>query len=142
MNSRLFVGNLDYSVAENDLKQAFEPYGTVRSATIITDRMTGQTRGFGFVEYDTAEEAQRAIEALDGSVLNGRAMNVNIARERSSSGGGGGGGDRGGGGGGYGGGGGGGGGYGGGGGGGGRGGGGGGDRGRKGGGGRRGGGGF
>jgi RNA recognition motif-containing protein len=142
MNSRLFVGNLDYSVAENDLKQAFEPYGTIRSASIITDRMTGQTRGFGFVEYETAEEAQKAIEALDGSVLNGRAMNVNIARERSGGGdrGGGGGGDRGGGGGGYGGGG-GGGGYGGGGGGGGRGGGG--DRGRKGGGGsRRGGGGF
>lgn len=69
MNSRLFVGNLDYSVAENDLRQAFEPYGNVRSATIITDRMTGQTRGFGFVEYETAEEAQRAIEALDGSVL-------------------------------------------------------------------------
>lgn len=86
MNAKLFVGNLDYSLAEADLRQAFEPFGAIRSATIITDRMTGQARGFGFVEYDNASDAQRAIEALDGSVLNGRPMNVTVARERSSSG--------------------------------------------------------
>jgi RNA recognition motif-containing protein len=86
MNAKLFVGNLDYSLGEADLRQAFEPFGAIRSATIITDRMTGQARGFGFVEYDNAGDAQRAIEALDGHVLNGRPMNVTVARERSSSG--------------------------------------------------------
>ena len=66
MNARLFVGNLDYSLAEADLRSAFEPYGAIRSATIVTDRMTGQARGFGFVEYNDPSDAQRAIEALDG----------------------------------------------------------------------------
>jgi len=86
MNARLFVGNLDYSLAEADLRSAFEPYGSIRSATIVTDRMTGQARGFGFVEYDNAADAQRAIEALDGQVLNGRTLNVTIARERPAGG--------------------------------------------------------
>jgi RNA recognition motif-containing protein len=86
MNARLFVGNLDYSLAEADLRSAFEPYGAIRSATIVTDRMTGQARGFGFVEYDNATDAQRAIEALDGQVLNGRTLNVTVARERPAGG--------------------------------------------------------
>lgn len=84
MNARLFVGNLDYSLAEADLRSAFEPYGSIRSATIVTDRMTGQARGFGFVEYNDPSDAQRAIEALDGQVLHGRTLNVTVARERPS----------------------------------------------------------
>jgi RNA recognition motif-containing protein len=104
MNNRLFVGNLSYSTGEAELRQAFEPFGAIRSATVITDRMTGQPRGFAFVEYENPEDAERAIEELNGAMVDGRALNVNIARERQPSarpdmgmgGGGGGGGDRGG----------------------------------------------
>ena len=85
MNNKLFVGNLSYSTGEAELRQAFEPFGSLRSVTIITDRMTGQPRGFGFVEFENADEAQRAIESLDGRDLGGRALNVNVARERQAT---------------------------------------------------------
>lgn len=108
MTTKLFVGNLDYSTTEDQLRDAFAPFGNIVSSAIVLDRMTGRSRGFGFVEYEGAEEADRAIEALNGSDLNGRQLNVNVARERTegerrprSFGGGGGGGGYGGGGGGY-----------------------------------------
>jgi cold-inducible RNA-binding protein len=96
MNNKLFVGNLSYSTGEAQLRDAFEPFGALRSVSIITDRMTGQPRGFGFVEYENADDAQRAIESLDGREVDGRTLNVNVARERQATprfGGGGGGGD-------------------------------------------------
>ncbi len=96
MNNRLYVGNLSYSTGEAQLRQAFEPFGALISVAVITDRMTGQHRGFGFVEYESAEDAKRAAESLNGQQVDGRTLNVNVARERSSaprfSGGGGGGG--------------------------------------------------
>jgi hypothetical protein len=107
VTTKLFVGNLDYSTSEDQLRDAFAPYGNIVSSAIVLDRMTGRSRGFGFVEYDSAAEADKAIEALNGSDLNGRQLNVNVARERSEgdrrprSFGGGGGGGYGGGGGGY-----------------------------------------
>jgi RNA recognition motif-containing protein len=121
-NNKLFVGNLSFNVTENELQDTFAQYGTVLEANLMTDRMTGRPRGFGFVTMSNDEEAQKAIEGLNGFTLDNRALTVNVARPREDRpGGGGGGGPRrsGGGGGGYGGGG-GGGGYGGGGGGGGR----------------------
>jgi cold-inducible RNA-binding protein len=105
MNAKLFVGNLSYSTGEAELRQAFESIGALRSVAIITDRMTGQPRGFGFVEFERSDDAQRAIESLDGQQVDGRKISVNIARERTprfgGGGGGGGGGGYGGGGGGY-----------------------------------------
>lgn len=103
MSSKLFVGNLSYSTGEAELRRAFEPIGALKSVAIITDRMTGRPRGFGFVEFERSEDAQRAISSLDGQQVDGRAISVNIARERERGGGGGGGGGgyRGGGGGGY-----------------------------------------
>ena len=100
MNTKLFVGNLDFSTTESQLHELFTQHGNVVSATIILDRMTGNSRGFGFVEYETADEAQRAIGSLNGAELNGRQLAVNVARARTGAGGGGGGGPRGGGGGG------------------------------------------
>ena len=79
---RLYVGNLSYSVDNNILTKAFEAHGTVESANVITDRDTGQSKGFGFVEMATVEEAQAAIEALDGTDLEGRDLRVNEARPR------------------------------------------------------------
>ena len=113
MGNRIYVGNLSFNTNETQLREAFEKCGEVVSAQIVTDRMTGNARGFGFVEMADSAGAQKAIEELNGAELDGRALKVNEARERTGGGGGGGGG-------GYGGGGGGGGGYGGGGGGGGR----------------------
>jgi cold-inducible RNA-binding protein len=106
MSSKLFVGNLSYSTGEAELRRAFEPVGTLRSVAIITDRMTGQHRGFGFVEFEKPDDAQKAIASLDGQQVDGRTISVNVARERertprfSGGGGGGGGGGYGGGGGG------------------------------------------
>jgi RNA recognition motif-containing protein len=82
MNNRLFVGNLSYSTGEAELRQAFGEFGAVSSATIITDRMTGQPRGFAFVEFENPSDAEQAIEQLNGSELDGRSLNVNMARER------------------------------------------------------------
>lgn len=85
---KLFVGNLSFSTTQEDVLQAFAPYGNVESVNLLTDRVTGQSRGFGFVEMSDRTEAQNAINALNGAQLNGRAMNVNEARPKTDSGGG------------------------------------------------------
>ena len=79
MATKLFVGNLDYSVTSDDLKAAFAAVGTVADAVVISDRNTGRSRGFGFVEMSTAEEAKAAMEKLDQSDLKGRKINVREA---------------------------------------------------------------
>ena len=96
MNSKLFVGNLSFNVTENDLQDAFAAHGTVVETNLMMDRMSGRPRGFGFVTMSNAEEAQKAIEALNGKPLDGRDITVNIARPREDRppGGGGGGGRR------------------------------------------------
>jgi RNA recognition motif-containing protein len=83
MSNNLFVGNLTYSVSNTDLETLFGQYGQVTSAQVITDRETGRSRGFGFVEMASAEDANAAIEALNGKDHDGRSLTVNIARERS-----------------------------------------------------------
>lgn len=83
MATNLFVGNLPFSTSSPDLEELFTPFGTVSRAQVITDRDTGRSRGFGFVEMDSEDEAQQAIEALDGSDFGGRQIKVNVARERS-----------------------------------------------------------
>ena len=95
----IYAGNLSYEVTEDDLRQAFEPFGTVESATILKDKYSGQSKGFGFVEMPSKEEAQAAINGLNEKELKGRNLNVNEARPRTENrrgGGGGGGGGRGG----------------------------------------------
>jgi cold-inducible RNA-binding protein len=95
MGSKLFVGNLSYNTTEADLRAAFSADGRqVKEVAIITDRMTGQPRGFAFVQMGSNEEAAAAIQALDGTQLDGRALRVNEAQERQGGGGGGGGGSR------------------------------------------------
>ena len=99
MGTKLYVGSLPYSTTEQQLSELFAQHGTVQSAKVITDRYTGQSRGFGFVEMATGEEAQKAIAALNGTPLGGRTLVVNEARPQEKrpygGGGGGGGGDRG-----------------------------------------------
>jgi cold-inducible RNA-binding protein len=93
VSTKLYVGNLSYNTTENDLHDAFAAHGTVVEANLMVDRMSGRPRGFGFVTMSTEEEAQKAIEALNGSSLDGRNLTVNIARpkeERPAGGGGGG----------------------------------------------------
>jgi len=99
MQKNIYVGGLPYSVTDQELQEAFAPHGTVESAKVITDKYTGDSRGFGFVEMSTQEEAEKAIEALNGTELGGRTLTVNMARPRGDRprGGGGGGGGRGGG---------------------------------------------
>lgn len=92
MSEKLFVGNISYNTTENDLQDAFAAYGTVVEANLMMDRATGRPRGFGFVTMSSAEEAQRAVEALHGKDLDGRALTVNVARPREDRPGGGGGG--------------------------------------------------
>jgi cold-inducible RNA-binding protein len=97
----IFVGNLSFGATEDAIRSLFEAYGTVERVSVVTDRDTGQARGFGFVEMSVNAEADRAIAGLNGKELDGRALNINEARpktERSGGGGGGGGGRRGGGG--------------------------------------------
>ena len=79
----IYVGNLSYEVTEEDLRLAFEPFGQVESATIIKDKYSGESKGFGFVEMPAKAEAQSAIDGLNGKELKGRALNVNEARPRS-----------------------------------------------------------
>lgn len=98
--TNIFVGNLSFQTTQEDLLAAFSQYGAVERVNIITDRDTGQPRGFAFVEMTEAQDAQNAIEQLNGAQLRGRAMNVNEARPKPAGGGGGGFGNRGGGGGG------------------------------------------
>lgn len=80
MGKRLYVGNLPYSVGESDLSEKFAAYGTVESTKLITDRNTGRSKGFGFVEMSTDSEAQAAIDALNGTDYDGRPMTVNEAK--------------------------------------------------------------
>ena len=91
MGKKLYVGNLPYSVDSSELEQMFTPYGAVSSAQIITDRETGRSKGFGFVEMANDNEAQAAIEALNGQDNGGRPLTVNEAKPREDRGGGGGG---------------------------------------------------
>src|SRR5438094_8753053 len=98
MSNKLFVGNLSFNTTENDLQDAFAAHGTVVEANLMMDRATGRPRGFGFVTMSTPEEAQKAIEALNGASLDGGNLTVNVPRpreERPAGGGGGGGGRRG-----------------------------------------------
>ncbi|CAI4031398.1 MAG TPA: RNA-binding protein [Nitrospiraceae bacterium] len=98
MGTKIYVGGLPYSTTEAQLNDLFAAHGTVQSARIITDKFTGQSRGFGFVEMGSAEEAKKAITALNGTQFEGRTLTVNEAKpqEPRSGGGGGRGGDRGG----------------------------------------------
>jgi len=88
MNNKLFVGNLSFNATENDLQDAFAAHGTVLEANLMTDRATGRPRGFGFVTMSTEEEAQKAMNALNGTSIDGRNLTVNIARPREEGGGG------------------------------------------------------
>ena len=92
MGKKLYVGNLGYEVGNADLQKLFEAHGAVTSATVVIDRSTGRSRGFGFVEMDSDAEAQAAITALNGQQFGGRALTVNEAKPRPPMGGGGGGG--------------------------------------------------
>jgi cold-inducible RNA-binding protein len=88
----IFVGNLSFNTNEDELRQAFEAYGQVDRVSIMTDRDTGRSRGFGFVEMTSAEDGEKAIAALNGAQIGGRTINVNEARPKTDRGGGGGGG--------------------------------------------------
>ncbi len=92
MGKKLYVGNLSYNVSSSDLEQLFAQHGTVQSAEVIADRDTGRSKGFGFVEMGTEDEAQAAISALNGQQHDGRALTVNEAKPKENRGGGGGGG--------------------------------------------------
>lgn len=78
----IYAGNLSYSVTDDDLREMFEPYGEVSRASVISDRESGRSKGFGFVEMTNDDEAKSAIDALNGKDLKGRAINVNEARPR------------------------------------------------------------
>jgi len=98
MSMKLYVGNLSYEMSESQLSDLFTPFGAIESAKIITDKYTGNSKGFGFVEMSSREEGEKAISELNGKQINNRAITVNEARpkpERGSSGGRGGGGGRG-----------------------------------------------
>jgi cold-inducible RNA-binding protein len=88
----IFVGNLSFNTSEDELRQLFQPYGQVDRVSIMTDRDTGRSRGFGFVEMASDEEGEKAIAGLNGSQVGGRTLNVNEARPKTERGGGGGGG--------------------------------------------------
>jgi len=81
----IYVGNLARDVTENDLRQVFEPFGRVESANVIKDRFSGESRGFGFVEMPSKNEAQSAITGLNGTDFKGRVINVNEARPRAAN---------------------------------------------------------
>ncbi len=82
MATKLFVGKLSFDTTDDSLQAGFAPFGTVVSATVIKERDTGRSKGFGFVELETPEQAQAAIDALDGKELDGRTIVVNIAKPR------------------------------------------------------------
>ena len=90
--SKLYVGNLNYATTDNDLRELFSAHGNVTSTAVIMDRETGRSKGFGFVEFASAEEGKAAIAALDGKEIEGRMLKVNEARPKESGGFGGGGG--------------------------------------------------
>lgn len=83
MSTNIYVGNLAFTTDSDALRSLFAQYGEVASAQVIADRDTGRSRGFGFVEMPSAEEAAKAISGADGATLDGRRLNVNIARDRS-----------------------------------------------------------
>ena len=82
MNTKLFVGNLSFNITENDLQDAFAAHGTVVEANLMMDRTTGRPRGFGFITMSSPEEAQKAIDALNGAAMDGRNLTVNEARPK------------------------------------------------------------
>jgi len=84
MSKKIYVGNLSFDTTDDKLNQLFATYGAVTSANVIMDRLTGRSRGFGFVEMTSAEEAQKAITATDGKALDGRQLRVNLAKARTS----------------------------------------------------------
>ena len=88
-NNKLYVGGLPYATTEDDLEELFSAHGTVESARVITDRMTGRSKGFGFVEMSSQEEAEAAAEKLNNSYLEGRTLTVNEAKPREKRSGGG-----------------------------------------------------
>jgi cold-inducible RNA-binding protein len=88
MNTKLFVGNLSFNTTENDLQDAFAAHGVVTEANLMTDRATGRPRGFAFVTMASPEEAQKAIDAMNGATLDGRNLTVNEARPKEERGGG------------------------------------------------------
>jgi RNA recognition motif-containing protein len=87
MGKKVYVGNLPYGVGDGELQTMFEPHGAVQSAQVILDRDIGRSKGFGFVEMDSGEQAQAAISALNGREVDGRALTVNEARPREDRGG-------------------------------------------------------
>ena len=89
MGKKLYVGNLSWGVTDSQLQELFAPYGTVVSAQVIADRDTGRSKGFGFVEMGTDQEAQAAIAGMNGQMVDGRALAVNEARPKEGGGGGG-----------------------------------------------------
>jgi cold-inducible RNA-binding protein len=91
MSNKLYVGNLSFNTTENDLNDAFAAHGTVTETNLMMDRETGRPRGFGFVTMGSSEEANKAIEALNGKEMDGRALTVNVAKPREERAGGGGG---------------------------------------------------
>ena len=84
MNNKLYVGGLPYSVTDQKLEEIFSAHGTVASARVITDKLTGQSRGFGFVEMDSGNEAQSAISGLNGTQYDGRSLVVNEAKPQTN----------------------------------------------------------
>jgi RNA recognition motif-containing protein len=95
MNKKIYVGGLAYSVTDDQLRELFEAHGTVESANVITDKYTDRSRGFGFVEMGTQQEAEKAIEAMNGIQHEGRTLTVNMSKPRAEGDRGGGGGGRG-----------------------------------------------
>jgi RNA recognition motif-containing protein len=89
MGKKLYVGNLSYDTSSSDLQRTFEAHGTVVSASVVADRDTGRSKGFGFVEMSSDEQAEAAIAALDGADMGGRTIKVNEAKPRAAGGGGG-----------------------------------------------------
>jgi cold-inducible RNA-binding protein len=85
MSSNLYVGNLSFDLGEKQIEELFTPYGEVLSVNLITDRHTGRPRGFGFVEMGQAEDAKKAIEALDGKEVEGRNLTVNVAKPKNEN---------------------------------------------------------
>lgn len=85
MSKKLYVGGLSYATTDGELQTIFEDHGSVLSATVITDRETGRSRGFGFVEMSSEEEASNAINQMDGKSISGRNIMVNEARDRASN---------------------------------------------------------
>ena len=94
MSSKLFVGGLSWNTTDDGLRTAFESYGTINDAKVITDRDSGRSRGFGFITFEDAADAETAIEKMNGTDLDGRTLNVNVAQDKRRDGGGGGGGGR------------------------------------------------